>query len=99
MNKENSDHWRRQTLEPAIRGRITSNSGFYYILKTYYSITKRNISTLKPHENNRGVMVSNKNVEAVEICEDWSFLQLSQFQVRDILIALKPHLDPLKTRF
>lgn len=66
------------------------NSGFIH--PEHIIITKRNISTLK-HLELKGVMISNNNVEAVEYA-DWVILAVKPFQVREILINLKPHLNP-----
>src|ERR1700733_5048993 len=68
------------------------NSGF--ILPEHIIITKRNIATLKPLEE-KGVLVSNDNIEAVEYA-DWIILAVKPFQVKEILQNLKPHLKPNK---
>ena len=65
------------------------SSGF--ILPEHIIITKRNIATLKSLEE-KGVMISNNNVEAVQYA-DWVILSVKPFQVREILLQLKPHLD------
>lgn len=62
-----------------------------FILPEHLIITKRNIVTLQPLEQ-RGVMVSNNNVEAVQYA-DWIILAVKPFQIKEILENLKPHLD------
>ncbi|MFT4154092.1 pyrroline-5-carboxylate reductase [Parafilimonas sp.] len=57
-------------------------------------LTKRNITTLRPLEE-RGVMVSNNNADAVRYAK-WVILAVKPFQVKDILQQLKNDLDPLK---
>lgn len=57
-------------------------------------ITKRNISTLRSLEE-RGVMVSNNNADAVRYAK-WIILAVKPFQVKDILAQLKNELDPLQ---
>jgi len=64
------------------------SSGF--ILPEHIIITKRNIATLKSLEE-KGVLVSNNNVEAVQYA-DWVILAVKPFQVKEILQTLKPHL-------
>ena len=64
------------------------SSGF--ILPEHIIITKRNIGTLKSLEE-KGVLVSNNNVEAVQYA-DWVILAVKPFQVKEILQTLKPHL-------
>ena len=54
-------------------------------------ITKRNINTLQPLEN-QGVMVTSNNTEAVEYA-DWIILAVKPFQVKDILIEIRPGLN------
>lgn len=54
-------------------------------------ITKRNIATLKSLEE-KGAMISNSNADAVQYA-DWIILAVKPFQVREILLQLKPHLD------
>lgn len=66
------------------------SSGF--ILPEHIIITKRNIATLKSLEE-KGVLVSNNNVEAVDYA-DWVVLAVKPFQVKEILENLKPHLKP-----
>src|ERR1700733_1760754 len=68
------------------------NSGF--ILPEHIIITKRNIATLKSLEE-KGVLVSNSNVEAVDYA-DWVVLAVKPFQVKEILENLKPYLKPGK---
>jgi pyrroline-5-carboxylate reductase len=68
------------------------SSGF--ILPEHIIITKRNITTLKSLEE-KGVMISNNNVEAVQYA-DWIILSVKPFQVREILLQLKPHLDAVR---
>ncbi len=53
-------------------------------------VTKRNISTLKSLEE-KGVLVSNDNVEAVRYA-DWVILAVKPFQVKEVLTGLQPHL-------
>lgn len=65
------------------------NSGF--ILPEHIIITKRNVATLQPLEQ-KGVLVSNNNVEAVNYA-DWVILAVKPFQIKDILEQLKPHLQ------
>jgi pyrroline-5-carboxylate reductase len=65
------------------------DSGF--ILPEHIIITKRNIAILQPLEQ-RGVLVSNNNVEAVNFA-DWVILAVKPFQIKDILEQLQPHLD------
>ncbi len=57
-------------------------------------ITKRNISTLRGLEE-RGVMISSNNADAVRYAK-WIILAVKPFQIKDILLQLKPDLDPLK---
>ena len=57
-------------------------------------ITKRNITSLRSLEE-RGVMVSNNNSDAVRYAK-WIILAVKPFQVKDILMQLKNELDPLK---
>lgn len=64
-------------------------SGF--ILPEHLIVTKRNVTTLKPLEE-KGVLVSNNNVEAVRYAE-WIILAVKPFQVKDILKELQPHLN------
>ena len=66
------------------------SSGF--VQAEHIIITKRNIASLKSLEE-KGVIVSNNNVEAVQYA-DWVILAVKPFQVREILLQLKPHLDP-----
>ena len=68
------------------------SSGF--VLPEHIIITKRNITTLKSLEE-KGVLVSNNNMEAVKYA-DWIILAVKPFQVKEILQTLKPHLDPQK---
>ena len=65
------------------------SSGF--ILPEHIIITKRNIATLKNLEE-KGVLVSNNNIEAVQYA-DWVILAVKPFQVKEILLTLKPHLQ------
>lgn len=65
------------------------NSGFIH--PDHILITKRNIETLKPLEE-KGVLVSNNNVEAVEYA-DWIIFAVKPFQIREILLQLKPNLQ------
>ncbi|HVX52507.1 MAG TPA: pyrroline-5-carboxylate reductase [Chitinophagaceae bacterium] len=65
------------------------SSGF--IKPEHIIITKRNILTLKPLEE-KGVMISNDNVEAVKYA-DWVILAVKPFQVKEILQTLAPHLN------
>jgi pyrroline-5-carboxylate reductase len=57
-------------------------------------ITKRNISTLRSLEE-RGVMISNKNADALRYAK-WIILAVKPFQVKDILLQLKDVLNPLQ---
>jgi len=57
-------------------------------------ITKRNITSLRSLEE-RGVMVSNNNLDAVRYAK-WIILAVKPFQVKDILMQLKSELDPLQ---
>jgi pyrroline-5-carboxylate reductase len=68
------------------------SSGF--ILPGHIIVTKRNITTLKSLEE-KGVLVSNNNVEAVNYA-DWIVLAVKPFQVKEILQSLQPHLVPGK---
>ena len=54
-------------------------------------VTKRNIATLKSLEE-KGVMISNDNAEAIQYAT-WIILAVKPFQVKEILMQLKPHLD------
>lgn len=65
------------------------SSGF--VKPEHIIVTKRNISTLKPLEE-KGVLVSNDNVEAVKYA-DWVVLAVKPFQVKEILQTLQPYLD------
>ena len=65
------------------------SSGF--IQPKHIIITKRNIATLKSLEE-KGVLVSNDNVEAVRYA-DWVVLAVKPFQVKEILQSLQPHLQ------
>jgi pyrroline-5-carboxylate reductase len=64
-------------------------SGF--ILPGHLLITKRNITTLKSLEE-RGVLVSNDNAEAVKFA-DMVILAVKPFQVDDVLDKLRPMFD------
>src|SRR3569623_1664844 len=64
------------------------SSGF--IQPGHIIITKRNTGTLKTLEE-KGVMISNNNVEAVYF-DDWVVLAVKTFQVKEILYSLTPHL-------
>lgn len=66
------------------------NSGF--VSAGHLIVTRRNVNALKSLEE-RGVMVSNDNVEAVKYA-DWIVLAVKPFQVKDVLTQIKPHLDP-----
>jgi len=68
------------------------SSGF--VQPGHIIITKRNTSTLKSLEE-KGVMISNNNVEAVNYA-DWVVLAVKPFQVKEILQSLTPHLVPGK---
>ncbi len=57
-------------------------------------VTKRNISTLGAIEE-KGILTSNNNIEAVNYAE-WIILCVKPFQIKDILLQLKPHLDAKK---
>src|SRR5689334_21003431 len=75
-------------LGTAIAEGLTS-SGFIH--PEHILITKRNIATLKPLEA-KGVLVSNNNIEAAKYA-DWIIFAVKPFQIREILLQLKPHLD------
>lgn len=66
------------------------SSGFIH--PDHILITKRNIETIKPLAE-KGVLVSNSNIEAVQYA-DWVILAVKPFQIREILLELKPHLEP-----
>jgi pyrroline-5-carboxylate reductase len=55
-------------------------------------ITKRNINTLS-HLEERGVIVSNNNVDAVTYAK-WIIFAVKPFQVKDILLQLKDVINP-----
>lgn len=65
------------------------NSGF--ILPNHLIVTVRNIAALKSLEE-RGVMVSNDNTEAVKYA-DWIVLAVKPFQVKEVLTQIQPFLD------
>jgi len=68
------------------------NSGF--ILPNHLIVTRRNIAALKSLEE-RGVMVSNDNTEAVKYA-DWIVLAVKPFQVKEVLTQILPFLDVKK---
>lgn len=68
------------------------SSGF--VLPEHLIVTRRNISALKSLEE-KGVMISNDNVEAVKYA-DWIVLAIKPFQVKEVLAQIKPHLDEKK---
>lgn len=68
------------------------NSGF--ILPNHLIVTRRNITALKSLEE-RGVMVSNDNTEAVKYA-DWIVLAVKPFQVKEVLTQIQPFLDVKK---
>lgn len=68
------------------------NSGF--VLPNHLIVTRRNIAALKSLEE-RGVMVSNDNTEAVKYA-DWIVLAVKPFQVKDVLTQIQPFLDVKK---
>lgn len=68
------------------------SSGF--VLPEHLIVTRRNISALKSLEE-KGVMISNDNVEAVTYA-DWIVLAIKPFQVKEVLAQIKPHLDEKK---
>ena len=68
------------------------NSGF--VLPNHLIVTRRNITALKSLEE-RGVMVSNDNTEAVKYA-DWIVLAVKPFQVKEVLTQIKPFLDVKK---
>ncbi|MCA6451146.1 MAG: pyrroline-5-carboxylate reductase [Chitinophagaceae bacterium] len=68
------------------------SSGF--VLPEHLIVTRRNISALKSLEE-KGVMISNDNVEAVRYA-DWIVLAIKPFQVKEVLAQIKPHLDEKK---
>jgi pyrroline-5-carboxylate reductase len=78
-------------LGTAIAEGLISSS---FILPQHIIITKRNISTLQ-HLEIKGVLVSNSNLEAVEYA-DWVILAVKPFQIKEVLIQLKPKLNPTK---
>ncbi len=65
------------------------SSGF--VLPEHIIITKRNITTLKSLEE-KGVMISDNNMEAIQFA-DWIILSVKPFQIKEILLQLKPHLN------
>ncbi len=65
------------------------NSGF--VLPNHLIVTRRNITALKSLEE-RGVMVSNDNTEAVKYA-DWVVLAVKPFQVKEVLTQIQPFLD------
>ncbi len=65
------------------------NSGF--VTAGHLIVTRRNVAALKSLEE-RGVMVSNDNVEAVKYA-DWIVLAVKPFQVKEVLAQIQPHLD------
>ncbi|MEP6512694.1 MAG: pyrroline-5-carboxylate reductase [Parafilimonas sp.] len=66
------------------------SSGF--MLPEHIIITKRNIATLKSLEE-KGVMISDNNIEAIQYA-DWIILSVKPFQIREILLQVKSHLNP-----
>lgn len=68
------------------------NSGF--VLPNHLIVTRRNIAALKSLEE-RGVMVSNDNTEAVKYA-DWIVLAVKPFQVKEVLTQIQPFLDVKK---
>jgi len=66
------------------------SSGFIH--PDHILVTKRNIATLKPLED-KGVLISNNNIEAVQYA-DWIIFAVKPFQIGEILLQLKPHLNP-----
>lgn len=68
------------------------NSGF--VLPNHLIVTRRNIAALKSLEE-RGVMVSNDNTEAVKYA-DWVVLAVKPFQVKEVLSQIRPFLDVKK---
>ena len=66
------------------------NSGF--VLPADLIVTKRNIETLKPLAE-RGVNISNNNVEAVQAA-NWIILAIKPFQFKEVLTQIQP--APLK---
>lgn len=68
------------------------SSGF--VLPEHLIVTRRNISALKSLEE-KGVMISNDNVEAVKYA-DWIVLAIKPFQIKEVLAQIKPHLDDKK---
>lgn len=71
-------------------GLIESN----FIKPEQIIITKRNISTLDKLAE-RGIVVSSNNNEAVAFA-DYIFLAIKPFQLREVLIDIKPSLDAKK---
>lgn len=68
------------------------NSGF--VLPNHLIVTRRTITALKSLEE-RGVMVSNDNTEAVKYA-DWIVLAVKPFQVKEVLTQIQPFLDVKK---
>jgi pyrroline-5-carboxylate reductase len=68
------------------------NSGF--VLPNHLIVTRRNIAALKSLEE-RGVMVSNDNAEAVKYA-DWVVLAVKPFQVKEVLTQIQPFLNVKK---
>lgn len=66
------------------------SSGFIH--PEHIIITKRNISTLR-HLEDKGVLVSNNNAEAVQYAS-WVILAVKPFQIKEILLQLKPFIEP-----
>src|SRR3954452_10121741 len=65
------------------------SSGFTH--PEHILITKRNIETLKSFEE-KGVLISNNNLDAIKYA-DWIIFAVKPFQIREILLQLKPHLE------
>ncbi len=66
------------------------NSGF--ILPEHLIVTKRDITTLKYLEE-KGVLVSNSNIEAVNYA-DCILLAVKPFQLKEVLTEVKSYLNP-----
>lgn len=65
------------------------NSGF--VSPTDLIVTKRNIDTLK-HLADRGVHISNDNLEAVKN-SSWIILAIKPFQIKEVLAQIQPALN------
>ena len=68
------------------------SSGF--ILPEHLTVTKRNISSLS-ELSEKGVLVTSDNEIAVKEA-DWIVLAVKPFQLKEVLSAIQPYLDPSK---